>query len=76
MLFGVEPFNLPTADGGDVKDGLSMNPTYKEQDRVFREINKRYPNIRAESLLSYVTLDERTPKPSSKKYMPILPCGA
>ncbi len=47
VLFGVEPFNLPTADGGDVKDGLSMNPTYKEQDRVFREINKRYPNIRA-----------------------------
>ncbi len=47
ILFGVEPFNLPAPNGGDIKDGLSMNPTYKEQDRVFREISKRYPNIKA-----------------------------
>ena len=47
VLFGVEPFNLRDANGKDIKDGLSMNPSYKEQDRVFREINKRYPNIKA-----------------------------
>ncbi len=47
ILFGVEPFNLIGEDGKDIKDGLSMNPSYKEQDRVFREINKRYPNIYA-----------------------------
>lgn len=47
VLFGIEPINLKDADGKDIKDGLSMNPTYKEQDRIFREINKRYPNIYA-----------------------------
>lgn len=42
VLFGIEPINLPGPDGRDMKDGLSMNPTYKEQDRIFRELAKRY----------------------------------
>ena len=42
VLFGIEPLNLPGPDGKDLKDGLSMNPTYKEQDRIFREISKRF----------------------------------
>ncbi|MGN0813649.1 MAG: sugar kinase [Candidatus Coproplasma sp.] len=42
VLFGIEPINLPGPDGKDMKDGLSMNPTYKEQDRIFRELAKRY----------------------------------
>ncbi|MGN0808010.1 MAG: sugar kinase [Candidatus Coproplasma sp.] len=42
VLFGIEPINLPGPDGKDMKDGLSMNPTYKEQDRIFRELHKRY----------------------------------
>ncbi len=42
VLFGIEPINLPGADGRDMKDGLSMNPSYKEQDRIFRELAKRY----------------------------------
>ena len=42
VLFGIEPINLPGPDGKDLKDGLSMNPSYKEQDRIFREIAKRY----------------------------------
>lgn len=46
VLFGIEPLNLPGPDGKDLKDGLSMNPTYKEQDRIFREISKRF-NIKA-----------------------------
>ena len=42
VLFGIEPLNLPGPDGKDMKDGLSMNPSYKEQDRIFREISKRF----------------------------------
>lgn len=47
VLFGIEPINLKDENGVDIKDGLSMNPSYKEQDRVFKEINKRWPNIKA-----------------------------
>jgi len=42
VLFGIEPINLIGADGKDMKDGMSLTPTYKEQDRIFRELNKRY----------------------------------
>ncbi len=42
VLFGIEPINLPGPDGKDLKDGLSMTPSYKEQDRIFREISKRF----------------------------------
>ena len=42
VLFGIEPINLPGPDGRDMKDGLSMNPSYKDQDRIFRELAKRY----------------------------------
>lgn len=42
VLFGIEPINLRDENGRDIKDGLSMNPSYKEQDRIFRELHKRY----------------------------------
>ena len=42
VLFGIEPINLRDENGKDMKDGLSMNPSYKEQDRIFRELHKRY----------------------------------
>lgn len=42
VLFGIEPINLRDENGKDIKDGLSMNPSYKEQDRIFRELHKRY----------------------------------
>ena len=42
VLFGIEPINLPGPDGKDIKDGLSMNPSYKEQDRVFRALHDKY----------------------------------
>jgi 2-dehydro-3-deoxygluconokinase len=42
VLFGIEPINLPGPDGKDLKDGLSMNPTYKEQDRIFRALSDKY----------------------------------
>lgn len=42
VLFGIEPINLPDGKGGDMKDGMSMNPTYKEQDRIFRALYNKY----------------------------------
>ena len=42
VLFGIEPINLKGADGKDIKDGMSMNPSYKEQDRVFRALHDKY----------------------------------
>ena len=42
VLFGIEPINLPGPDGKDLKDGMSMNPTYKEQDRIFRALSKKF----------------------------------
>lgn len=42
VLIGIEPINLPGPDGTDMKDGLSMQPDFKSQDRVFKELAKRY----------------------------------
>lgn len=42
VLFGIEPINLRDESGKDLKDGISMYPTYDEQDAIFRELNKRY----------------------------------
>lgn len=42
VLFGIEPINLIGPDGKDMKDGLSMNPSYKEQDRIFRALHDKY----------------------------------
>ncbi len=42
VLFGIEPINLLDANGHDMKDGLSMTPSYKEQDKIFRELHRRY----------------------------------
>lgn len=42
VLIGIEPLNLIGADGKDMKDDLPMQPSFKEQDRVFKELSKRY----------------------------------
>ena len=42
VLIGIEPINLPGPDGRDMKEGLSMQPDFKSQDRVFKELAKRY----------------------------------
>ena len=50
VLFGIEPYHLykdendPAA--GDVKDDIPMQPSFEEQDMVFREFIRRYPNIK------------------------------
>ncbi len=42
VLFGIEPINLRDENGKDMKDGLSMNPSFEEQDKIFRELHNRY----------------------------------
>ena len=43
MCIGIEPLNLPGADGTDIKNGLSRNnPSLEEMDRVFHEMEKKF----------------------------------
>ena len=42
VLIGIEPINLPGPDGHDLKEGLSLQPSFKEQDKIFKELAKRY----------------------------------
>ena len=50
VLFGIEPYHLWRDDNnhdmGDYKDDIPMQPTYEEQDEVFRHFVARYPNIK------------------------------
>lgn len=42
VLIGIEPINLPGPDGKDLKEGLSMQPTLEEQDKIFKALSDRY----------------------------------
>lgn len=42
VLIGIEPINLIGPDGKDIKDGMSMTPTFDEQDRVFRALHEKW----------------------------------
>ena len=47
VLIGIEPIHCYNEDGvTDVKDGLSMQPSFEDQDRVFRALAKTY-NLKA-----------------------------
>lgn len=50
VLFGIEPYHLWRDDNnhelGDYKDNIPMQPTYEEQDEVFKQFVARYPNIK------------------------------
>ena len=50
VLFGIEPYHLYKDDNdpskGDCKDGLSMHPSYEDQDEVFQRFIEKYPNIK------------------------------
>ena len=50
VLLGIEPYHLWKDESdhskGDVKDGVPLQPSYEEQDEIFREFVKRYPNIK------------------------------
>ncbi len=49
VLFGIEPYHLWVDENdhakGDVKDNIPMQPSYEQQDEVFRKFVERYPNI-------------------------------
>lgn len=50
VLFGIEPYHLYKDDNdhekGDLKDGVPFQPSFKQQDQIFRHFVSRYPNIK------------------------------
>ncbi len=42
ILFGIEPIHLLDEEGRDIKEGMSQEPSLAEQDKIFRELHKRY----------------------------------
>lgn len=50
VLLGIEPYHLwkDEADHskGDCKDGVPLQPTYEQQDEIFRRFVERYPNLK------------------------------
>lgn len=42
VLIGIEPLNLLGPDGVDLKDGMSMQPSFKEQDKIFKALHEKY----------------------------------
>lgn len=42
VLIGIEPFNLLSDDGTDVKNGVSLQPSFKEQDKIFKTFAQKY----------------------------------
>lgn len=42
VLIGIEPFNLLGADGTDVKNGIGLQPSFKEQDKIFKAFAAKY----------------------------------
>lgn len=50
VLMGIEPYHLWRDENdrskGDLKDGIPLQPDYKEQDEIFRVFADRYPNLK------------------------------
>ncbi len=50
VLFGIEPYHLWKDENdhskGDYKDDVPFQPSYEEQDEVFKAFVKRYPNLK------------------------------
>lgn len=42
VLIGIEPFNLIGEDGTDIKTGIGLQPSFKEQDKIFKAFAKKY----------------------------------
>lgn len=77
VLFGIEPYHLwknpEDHSQGDCKDGISLHPSFGEQDYIFREFVKAYPNLKCigrhvryahsgseNSLMAYMWYEGRT----------------
>ena len=50
VLIGIEPYHLwrdpEDHSKGDVKDGVPLQPSYEQQDEIFQEFAKQYPNLK------------------------------
>ena len=50
VLFGIEPYHLWKDENdhskGDWKDGVPLQPSYEQQDEIFRAFVDRYPNLK------------------------------
>lgn len=50
VLLGIEPYHLwkdeEDHSKGDYKDGVPLQPSYEQQDEIFRAFIERYPNIK------------------------------
>ena len=50
MLLGIEPYHLYKDPGnpalGDWKDGVPLQPSYEQQDEIFRAFIQAYPNLK------------------------------
>lgn len=50
VLLGIEPYHLWKDENdhgrGDCKDGVPLQPTYEQQNEIFQEFVKRYPNLK------------------------------
>ena len=50
VLLGIEPYHLWRDENdhgkGDCKDGVPLQPSYEQQDEIFRIFAERYPNLK------------------------------
>lgn len=50
VLFGIEPYHLWKDENdhgkGDWKDGVPLQPSYEQQDEIFRRFVEKYPNLK------------------------------
>lgn len=42
VLIGIEPINLPGSDGKDIKEGIGMQPSFEEQNKIFEALAEKY----------------------------------
>ena len=47
ILFGIEPYDLPDANGKDIKDKIPFHPSREQQEAIFAAFTERYPNLKS-----------------------------
>ena len=66
VLIGIEPLHLQDENGHDLKDGMSMQPDYEEQDRIFQAMADRY---HFKAIARYVRYTHSSSENSLKAYL-------
>lgn len=71
VLFGIEPYHLWKDENdhskGDYKDGVPLQPSFEEQDAIFKAFVKRYPNLKC--IVRHVRHAHSVSENSLKAYM-------